>query len=229
MNLTVGRWCSASSWAGPLRYVLSDEHRTRRPERLLDHVTVWLVVIGWVVVTTTAAPMCTPGWPRPVQPAPDLCRPASFGHIDGADFAPTPRSRPVTAPIGTKRPASGQVDINPLADQSRCADQRQRHRSKLSRERLGVAPVHRPREPPRCGRQRAARRRHRYPGSPGRRPVGTVGSRRRPSSGLAFRRPPTGQAECPATLVAHEAASWGTAWSRRTAPGSRRPKRWIRN
>lgn len=52
----------AGPWVGLLKHVLDDEDRTRRAERLLGHVTVWLVVLGAIVVTAAVLLAGGPWW-----------------------------------------------------------------------------------------------------------------------------------------------------------------------
>ncbi len=52
----------ASSWVGLLSNILDDDHRTRRAERLLSHVTVWLMILGAMVVTATLLLLSAPRW-----------------------------------------------------------------------------------------------------------------------------------------------------------------------
>jgi hypothetical protein len=50
------------TWVGLLQHVLDDDERTRRAERLLSHVTTWLVVIGAVIVTAGVVLLNGPAW-----------------------------------------------------------------------------------------------------------------------------------------------------------------------
>jgi hypothetical protein len=50
------------TWVGLLRHVLDDDERTRRAERLLSHLTTWLVVIGAVVVTVSVMLLSGSPW-----------------------------------------------------------------------------------------------------------------------------------------------------------------------
>lgn len=50
------------TWVGLLQHVLDDDERTRRAERLLSHLTTWLVVIGAVVVTAGVLLLNGPAW-----------------------------------------------------------------------------------------------------------------------------------------------------------------------
>jgi hypothetical protein len=50
------------TWVGLLQHVLDDDERTRRAERLLSHLTTWLLVTGAVVVTAGVVLLHGPAW-----------------------------------------------------------------------------------------------------------------------------------------------------------------------
>jgi hypothetical protein len=52
----------AAHWVGLLKHVLDDDERARRAELLLSHLTIWLVVLGAVVVTMAVLLASGPWW-----------------------------------------------------------------------------------------------------------------------------------------------------------------------
>jgi hypothetical protein len=47
---------------GLLKHILDDDDRTRRAEILLSYLTIWLVVLGTVVIGTATLLLSAPWW-----------------------------------------------------------------------------------------------------------------------------------------------------------------------